>query len=77
MKTGKVSNQFDKHFRAIDRKAAVSEHEKVRKAVLAKTAKLKGLRLVKEAADNAAAALNPKKKRKAAAKKKLPVFERE
>lgn len=72
----KVSNQFDKHFREIDKKAALSEHEKARKATLAKTAKLKGLRLVREAEETAAAALNPKKKRKAPQKRKLPAFER-
>lgn len=70
-------NHLDRQFREADKKAAETEHEKARKKVLANTAKLKALRLAKEAEDNAVQALKPKKPKKAAVKKKLPAFERE
>lgn len=66
-----------KFFREMEKKAAVSDAEKARKATLKKTERLKELRLAKEAEDRAAEAANPSKKKKAASKKKLPAFERE
>lgn len=68
---------LDRQFREADKKAAETEYEKNRKKVLANTAKLKALRLAKEAEDSAAAALKPKKTKKAVGKRKLPAFERE
>lgn len=60
-----------KFFRDMDKKAALSEAEKLRKATLKKTAKLRALRLEKETAERAAEAENPKKPaRKRRAKKK-------
>lgn len=63
-------------FRTLDRKAAVSDAEKARRATLKKTEKLRALRLAKEAEDLAAEALKPKKKTKAKKRSKLPTFER-
>lgn len=61
-----------KFFRAMDKKAALSEVEKLRKATLAKTKKLRELRLAKEEADKLLEADKPKKpKRKARAKKRV------
>jgi hypothetical protein len=68
---------FDKHVVEFDKKAAKADFDKARQATLVKTAKLKALRLAKEAEADAAAALKPKKAKKAAAKRKLPAFERE
>ena len=60
-----------KFFRDMDKKAALSEAEKFRKATLKKTEKLRALRLEKEAAERAEQAKNPKKPpRKRTAKKK-------
>lgn len=73
----KKSSYLDKQFRDSDKKAAESDYEKARKQTLARTAKLKALRLAKEAEDEAAASLKPKKSKKAAGKRKLPAFERE
>lgn len=50
-----------KLFRTADKKAALSEAEKQRQATLNKTAKLRALRLEKEAAERAEEAANPKK----------------
>ena len=65
-----------KHFRAMEKKKALSEAEQAKKAVQKKTAKLRELRLAKEAEERAAAAVKPKKK-KAARRSKLPEFERD
>lgn len=67
----------DKFFRAMDRKEAVSDAEKLKKATLKKTEKLREQRLAKEAEDRAAEAAKPKTKKKAAKRRKLPAFERE
>ena len=67
----------DKFFRAMDRKAAVSDAEKLKKATLKKTAKLRELRLAKEAENRAAEAANPKVKKKTVKRKNLPAFERD
>ena len=75
--TPKKHMYFDKHVVEFDKKAARADFDKARLATLAKTAKLKALRLAKEAEDDAAAALKPKKAKKQAAKRKLPAFERE
>ena len=56
-----------KEIQARDAKKAMSEYESASQAVREKTARLKGLRLLKEAADKAAAA------EKAAAAPKKPV----
>jgi len=56
-----------KVFRDMDKKKALSEAEKLKAATLKKTAKLRALRLEKEAAERAEAEANPispKKKRK-------------
>ena len=61
-----------KLFRAMDKKAALSEAETLRKATLAKTKKLRELRLAKEEADRVLEAEKPKKpKRKSRAKKRV------
>ena len=67
----------EKFFRAMDKKAAVSDAEKLKKATLKKTAKLRELRLAKEAEDRAAEAAKPKAKKKSVKRKKLPAFERD
>lgn len=73
-----MAGNDDKFFRAMDRKAALSEAEKLKKATLKKTAKLRALRLAKEAEEHAAEAANPKRAKKRTAKKrKLPAFERD
>ena len=50
-----------KFFREMDKKAALSEAEKARIATLNKTAKLRKLRLAKEAEELAEEATTPKK----------------
>ncbi len=72
----KKTSAEERVFRTMDRKAAVSDAEKARKAVLKKTEALRALRLAKEAEDRAAEALKPKKKTKAKKRTKLPAFER-
>ncbi|MEE2692245.1 MAG: hypothetical protein VX640_11970 [Pseudomonadota bacterium] len=67
----------DKHFREQDKKNAVAEHEKEKRAIQAKTERLRALRLAKEAEDRAEAAKSPNKPRKKAVRKKLPAFEKE
>ena len=75
--TKKRTSNDDKFFRAMDKKAAVSDAEKLKQATLKKTAKLRELRLAKEAEERAAAAANPKVKKKPVKRKKLPAFEQE
>lgn len=70
-------SQADKHFREQDKKNAVADHEKERRAIKAKTEKLRALRLAKEAEEKAEADKTPKKPRKKAVKKKLPAFVKE
>lgn len=66
-----------KFFRDSDKKAALSEAEKLRRATLKKTEKLRALRLEKEAAERAAEVANPKKPaRRKPAKKTLPAWQR-
>lgn len=67
----------DKFFRAMDKKAAVSDAEKLKAENLKKTEKLRQLRLAKEAEDRAAAAASPKAKKKRVMRKKMPDFEPE
>ena len=57
----KVSAAENKVFRAMDKKAALSEAEKLRKATLKKTEKLRALRLEKEAIERAEEVKKPKK----------------
>lgn len=59
MLTSFKSQSASKFFREMDKRAAVSDAEKARLAKLEKTAGLKLLRLDKEAADRAAAAVSP------------------
>ena len=56
--TKQKTGNDDKFFRALDKKAAVSEAQKLKKATLKKTAKLRELRLAKEAEERAAQAEN-------------------
>ncbi len=76
MTTKKTGND-EKFFRALDKKAAVSEAETLKKANLKKTMKLRELRLAKEAEERAAEAANPKPKKKTVKKKKVPPFDRD
>lgn len=71
------SNAQNKAYRQIDAKAAVAEAEKEKRDALKKTARLRELRLTKEAEDRAADALKPKKAAKTPRKRGLPEFERE
>ena len=66
-----------KFVRDMDKKAALSEAEKLRRATLKKTEKLRALRLEKEAAERAAEEANPKKpaRKKKPAKKKLAAWQ--
>ncbi len=64
-------------YRQVDAKAARAEHDKEKRDTLKKTAKLRELRLAKEAEDREAEALNPKKPAKKPKKRGLPEFERE
>jgi hypothetical protein len=73
----KKPSYLDRQFREADKRAAENEHEKAKKKILANTARLKALRLAKEAEDKAAKAQKPQKPRKPATKKGLPAFERE
>lgn len=66
-----------KYFREMDKKAAISDAEKARRKTLEKTAKLRELRLAKEAETRAEEALKPKKKAKKTSRGKLPEFVRE
>lgn len=66
-----------KIFSDMDKKASLSDAEKARNAALKKTARLRELRLAKEAEERAAEALKPKKKRNAPKRRKLPEFVRE
>jgi hypothetical protein len=59
-----------KLFRDLDKKSALSEAEKIREATLKKTAKLRALRLAKEAAERAEYK-SPAKKTKPAKKRAL------
>lgn len=59
---------MDKFRRESERKSAREDEQKRREATLAKTARLKALRLAKEAADRLAEEDSPKKKTRAAAK---------
>ena len=63
MTTNKTGND-EKFFRALDKKAAVSEAKTLKKAALIKKAKLRELRLAKEAEESAAEAANPKSKKR-------------
>ena len=47
------SNAYSKVFREVDAKAALAEHEQEKRAALKKTAKLRELRLAKEAEERA------------------------
>jgi hypothetical protein len=71
------SNAYSKVFREVDAKAALAEHEQEKRAALKKTAKLRELRLAKEAEERAADALKPKKASKAPRKRGLPEFVRQ
>jgi hypothetical protein len=62
--------QFKKVQRAEDGKRAMSEYESATAAVRTKTARLKALRLARDAADAAAAAAQPASAKKKPAKKK-------
>lgn len=64
-----------KFFREMEKKAAVSDVEKAKRAKDKKTASLRELRLAKEAEDRAAEAAQPTKKPKAKRKSGLPAFE--
>ncbi len=75
--SSKKSGAESRVFATMDRKAAVSEAEKAKRAVQKKTETLRALRLAKEAEDRAAEALKPKKKTKAKKRTKLPEFERD
>ncbi len=72
-----LRSQAEEHFAATQKKAAQAgkEKEKARKAEADHVAKLRALRLAKEAADKeaAAAAVPPVKAKKPASKKKEPV----
>ena len=70
-KTNKANAQFNKLQRAEDGKKAMSEYEKEQAATLAKTARLKALRLARDAAEAAAPkkAPAPAKKKSVKAKK--------
>ncbi len=61
----------------MDAKAAVAEVEKEKRDTLRKTAKLRELRLAKEAEERAVEAEKPKKAAKTPRKRGLPEFERE
>jgi hypothetical protein len=67
-KKDEAQSQFKKVQRAEDGKKAMSEYESERIAVLAKTARLKALRLAHEAAAAAAPKVVAPAKKKAAAK---------
>lgn len=66
-----------KLFKEMEKKAALSDVEKARKATLKKTENLRALRLAKEAEDCAAEAAKPSKKKRTARKRGMPDFERE
>jgi hypothetical protein len=63
-----AQSQFKKVQRAEDGKKAMSEYESERMAVLAKTARLRALRLAREAAEQAAPKVVAPPKKKAAGK---------
>jgi hypothetical protein len=63
-----AQSQFKKVQRAEDGKKAMSEYESERMAVLAKTARLRALRLAREAAEQAAPKVVAPPKKKAASK---------
>ncbi|MEZ5892165.1 MAG: hypothetical protein R3C58_03335 [Parvularculaceae bacterium] len=64
-------------YRQIDAKAARAEHDKEQRDTLRKTARLRELRLAKEAEERAADALKPKKVAKTPKKRGLPEFVRD
>ncbi len=66
-----------KFSKEMEKRAAVSDVEKARRATQKKTETLRELRLAKEAEERAAAEAKPKKKKRATKKKGLPDFERE
>ena len=75
--THKLSSKTaSKAYRQIDAKAAIAEHEQEKRAAQKKTARLRELRLAKEAEDRAADALVEKSAKKPR-KRGLPEFERE
>jgi len=69
-KKDEANVQFKKVQRAEDGKRAMSEYESATAAVRAKTARLKALRLARDAADAVAAAAQPAPAKKKPAKKK-------
>jgi len=71
------TNTANRAYRQIDAKAALAEHEKEKRDALKKTARLRELRLAKEAEDRAADASKEKKPARKAKKRGLPEFERE
>lgn len=71
------SKTASKAYRQVDAKAAMAEHEKEKRDALKKTARLRELRLAKEAEDRAAEALQEKKPAKKPRKRGLRAFERE
>ncbi len=66
----KISKEAEAIFKKQDKQVAMSEYDQRRKAELEKTARLRALRLAKEAADREAAAQAAAAK--AAAKKPVP-----
>ncbi|MAW78716.1 MAG: hypothetical protein CMI63_00630 [Parvularcula sp.] len=71
------SKTASKAYRQVDAKAAMAEHEKEKRDALKKTARLRELRLAKEAEEREAEALREKKPAKKPKKRGLPAFERE
>ncbi|MBT8471472.1 MAG: hypothetical protein KJN99_02645, partial [Marinicaulis sp.] len=63
-----------KFLRDMEKKKAVSDHEKARRAKLKNTERLRELRLAKEAEEAAAEEANPTKKKKTKRRSGLPPF---
>lgn len=65
--------QTERFFREKDKEVARADADKAKRAVVQKTAKLKALRLAKEAEDAAAKATDAKPKKKRATAKRIAV----